>query len=127
MSEEVKSNFKEDISITNRSFEPRKSDVTVRMAEFAHEPIESKPPQPVKKKGNGLVKEPGGEGLRPMKNRVKETTNRVILDYDGNLDKEPKNEYTHEPIIDSSKVKSELLKLPNSLLKVDYMYNPSDL
>ena len=62
-----------------------------------------------------------------MKNWVKDTTNRVILDYDGNLDKEPKNEYTHEPIIDPKKVNSELMKLPNSLVKIDYMYNPSNL
>ena len=34
-----------------------------------------------------------------MKNKVKDTTNWVILDYDGDLSKEPKNEYTHEPII----------------------------
>lgn len=48
-----------------------------------------------------------------MKNRINDTANRVILSYDGNLDKVSKNEYTHQPIIDQSKVKEEVMRLPN--------------
>lgn len=44
-----------------------------------------------------------------MKNRVKPTYNRVIVNYNGDLDKEPKNEYNHEPITDPTKIESELL------------------
>lgn len=66
------------------------------------------------------MREGYAKGTWPMKNWVKPTYNRVIVNYNGDLDKEPKNEYNHEPITDPTKIESELLWLPNTLCVVDY-------
>jgi hypothetical protein len=62
-----------------------------------------------------------------MKNRIKPTLNRVIVNYQGDLDKEPKDEYTHEPITEPLKIESELLRMPNTLCYVDYFRHKTPL
>lgn len=94
--------------------EELKSEKSVRMSEFSDKSDKQWKSAP--KKSSGLVKEPYGSGVRVMQNWIKPNFNRVIVNYAGDLEKEPKNEYTHEPMANSDLIESELLLLPNTTL-----------
>lgn len=85
------------------------------MSEFAHSAKSDTAPSTTKlPKKSTISKNPTvAGGMTIMKHKVKSNFNRVIVKYSGDLEKEPKNEYTHEPIADPHKIASELLFLGN--------------
>lgn len=107
--------------------EERKSEHSVRMSEFANSQEKTKQRLTEPKTQGKVVREGYGKGTRPMKHWVKPTHNWVIVGYKGDLDKEPKDEYSHEPITDPGKIESELLRMPNTLCLVDYFRFKSPL